>query len=146
MTENETLKTLEDLQRLLTNYRHISKELTEANGMAIQSLEEIQQYRELGTAEEILKVLNNQQTIIAAQHETLKQYRAIGTTTEFKALKEKMHDVEIMIIDRMQEFYDEYRSISQSRVDHFGGKADAIKISQQIVKGVFKDILGIDWQ
>lgn len=39
MTENEALKTLEDFQRLLTNYRHISKELTEANGMAIQALE-----------------------------------------------------------------------------------------------------------
>lgn len=39
MTESEALKTLEDLQRLLTNYRHISKELTEANGMAIKALE-----------------------------------------------------------------------------------------------------------
>ena len=76
----------------------------------------------------------------------LEPYRKIGTIEEFKALKEKMQDVEIMIIDRMQEFYDEYRSISQSRVDHFGGKADAIETSKMIVKGVFKDVLGIDWQ
>lgn len=76
----------------------------------------------------------------------IQQYRAIGTIEEFKALKEKMQDVEIAIIDRMQEFYDEYRSISQSSVDHFGGKADAIETSQKIVKGVFKDVLGIDWQ
>ena len=39
MTEHEAIKTLEDLQRLLTNYRHISTELTEANGMAIKALE-----------------------------------------------------------------------------------------------------------
>lgn len=53
MTENEVLKTLEDLQRLLTNYRHISTELTEANGIAIQALEEIQAYRAIGTVEEL---------------------------------------------------------------------------------------------
>lgn len=39
MTEAEAIKTLEDFQRLLTNYRHISTELTEANGMAIKALE-----------------------------------------------------------------------------------------------------------
>lgn len=60
-----------------------------AYSMAIQALEEIQEYRELGTVEDILKVFNNQREIIAAQHETLKQYRAIGTVEEFKALKEK---------------------------------------------------------
>lgn len=39
MTENEAHKVLEDLQRLLTHYRHISKELTEANGIAILAVE-----------------------------------------------------------------------------------------------------------
>lgn len=48
MTDEETLsltkiekahKVLEDLQRLLTRYRHISKELTEANGIAIEAIE-----------------------------------------------------------------------------------------------------------
>lgn len=39
MTNNEAHKVLEDLQRLLTHYRHISKELTEANGIAILSVE-----------------------------------------------------------------------------------------------------------
>jgi hypothetical protein len=52
MTESEALKTLEDLQRLLTNYRHISKELTEANGMAISALEEVQQLHAIGTVSE----------------------------------------------------------------------------------------------
>lgn len=39
MTESEALKVLEDFQRLLTQYRHISAELTEANGLAIKALE-----------------------------------------------------------------------------------------------------------
>ena len=104
------------------------------------------EYKKIGTVEEILNTFNTQQLKIASQHNELEEYREIGTIEEFKALKEKMQDVEIMIIDRMQEFYDEYRRISQSRVDHFGGKADAIETSQKIVKGVFKDVLGIDWQ
>lgn len=53
MTENEAHETLEDLQRILTQYRHISKELTEANGIAILALEEIQKYKALGTVEEL---------------------------------------------------------------------------------------------
>lgn len=39
MTNSEAHAVLEDLQRLLTNYRHISKELTEANGIAILAVE-----------------------------------------------------------------------------------------------------------
>ena len=60
MTENEALKTLEDLQRLLTNYRHISTELTEANGIAIQALEENQQYHAIGTVEECRAAMEKQ--------------------------------------------------------------------------------------
>ena len=39
MTNKEALEVLEDLQRLLTHYRHISTELVEANGRAIEALE-----------------------------------------------------------------------------------------------------------
>ena len=41
----KALETLEDLQRLLTCYRHISSELTEANGIAIRALEKVEKYR-----------------------------------------------------------------------------------------------------
>ena len=54
--------------------------------------EEIQQYRELGTIEEILKVFNNQRTIIATQHETLKQYRAIGTVEALQDMKTNYYE------------------------------------------------------
>ena len=118
MTENEARQVIECIGEKLNDNSLVfyTKVEQKALDMAIQALEEIQ------------------------------QYRAIGTIEEFKASKEKMQDVEMTIINRLQEFYDEYRSISQSRVDHFGGKADAIETSQNIVKGVFKDVLGIDWQ
>ena len=118
MTENEAIKVLEKHIRFLSAVwkPYPDPKVFEAMREALASLEEIQEYKELGTVE------------------------------EFKVLKEKMKDIEIAIIGRMQEFYDEYRSISQSSVDHFGGKADAIEVSQKIVKGIFKDFAGIDWQ
>lgn len=79
--------TEEGAKQILRDYRVVTGgfiDLREAIDIAIQALEEIQQYRELGTVEEILKVFNNQQTIIATQHETLKQYRAIGTVEGYE--------------------------------------------------------------
>lgn len=92
MTENEAKERLECMRLFMQieDAKNESKFLEDdyvANKMAIQALEEIQQYRELGTVEEILKVFNNQRTIIATQHETVKQYRAIGTIEEFKRAK-----------------------------------------------------------
>lgn len=101
MTENEAKTEIErHIQFLRENWKpHPDYDVIEALKTAIQALEETQQYRELGTVEEILKVFNNQQTIIASQHETLKQYRAIGTIEEFKALKEKNEPKKPTLID-----------------------------------------------
>ena len=94
MTENEAINAL----NFLVGYEDaVDKgEIDAPNNINSQEkealkfiLDEIQKYRELGTVEEILKVLNNQKTVVVTQHETLKQYRAIGTIEEFKALKEK---------------------------------------------------------
>ncbi len=38
------------------------------------------------------------------------------------------------IIERMQEFETEYRKYSESTIDHFGGKADAMHTAITIVK------------
>ena len=84
MTENEALKRMKMCIGISP-----SENIVNSFKMISDALEELQQYRELGTIEEILKVFNNQRTIIAAQHETLEQYRKIGTIEEFKALKEK---------------------------------------------------------
>ena len=57
--------------------------------IAIKALEEIQQYRALGTVEEILKEFNIQRDIIATQHETLKEYRNLGTVEELRVARDK---------------------------------------------------------
>lgn len=55
-------------------------------------LDELEQYRALGTAEEILKVLDNHKKVVAMQHETLKEYRKLGTVEELTEAKE-LYDV-----------------------------------------------------
>ena len=60
-----------------------------AYSMAIQALEEIQQYRAIGTVEEIWQKLKNMSLVIDTDRDLLNRYIAIGTIEEFKALKEK---------------------------------------------------------
>ena len=57
--------------------------------MAIQALKEIQQYRAIGTVEEIQQKLKNMSLVIDTDRDLLNRYIAIGTIDEFKALKEK---------------------------------------------------------
>ena len=87
MTESEALKTLEDLQRLLTNYRHISAELTEANGIAIKALEEIQQYRAIGLSPELIEAMQGHNI---AMINDLGEYQAIGTVEDCREAVERM--------------------------------------------------------
>ena len=94
MTENEALKTLEDLQRLLTHYRHISTELTEANGIAIQALEEIQAYRAIGLTPELIQAMQGHN--IAMINE-LEEFQKIGTVEELQALKEKAEPKKVIL-------------------------------------------------
>lgn len=84
MTENEIKKTVAILEvnKLLS---HRQTEFVEAADIAIQALEEIQQYRAIGTIEDINKTLN---LGLKAQVE-LMNYQKIGTVEEFKDLKEK---------------------------------------------------------
>ena len=44
------------------------------------------------------------------------------------------------ILQRMDEFIAEYRSISESTVDHFGGKADAMDVAGRLVKAALTDL------
>lgn len=50
-------------------------------------------------------------------------------------------DLEDAILNRMKEFMDEYRSYSESSIDHFGGKADSMETAMRIVKGAFNDYM-----
>lgn len=44
------------------------------------------------------------------------------------------------ILQRMDEFIAEYRSISESTVDHFGGKADAMDVARRLVNAALTDL------
>lgn len=91
MTENEAIKELEtsiDLAKMCTqNYER--KREVEAYNMAIKALEEIQQYRAIGTVEEIKATIENLNKVLLEHKDKLAPYVNIGTVEEFKALKDK---------------------------------------------------------
>lgn len=45
------------------------------------------------------------------------------------------------ILERMKEFMEEYRRYSESSIDYFGGKADAMETAIRIVKAAFSDVM-----
>ena len=93
MTENKAKKNLELLERC---YRVSKKgsalyevliEFVTLEDLveAIQALEEVQEYRAIGTVEEIREIFS----LCNILSNVVKDYSAIGTIEEFKALKEK---------------------------------------------------------
>lgn len=91
MTENEAIRELEDYFA----EEHKQTISFAAITLARKALEEIQQYRAIGTVEELKSMKENgaftgvELAQLAAMHMRLKEYSAIGTIEEFKALKEK---------------------------------------------------------
>ena len=70
---------------LLLNRPFAYNELQKAHDIAIQALEEIQQYRAIGSVEELQNMKNELKEALS----DWRQYRKIGTIEGFKALKEK---------------------------------------------------------
>jgi hypothetical protein len=65
--------------------------------MAIQALEEIQQYRAIGTVEGYELAINesiDKHNLMIVYKDRLKEFEAIGTIEEFKALKENQRKCE----------------------------------------------------
>ena len=92
MTESEAK------ERLIVHQEWGHREPTkEALNMAISALEEIQQYRAIGTVEELKTMKENgafsalEMAQIAAKLNKLKEYEAIGTVEGFKYLKQSEH-------------------------------------------------------
>lgn len=81
MTENEAIKYLRMATDEVGNeeFSDVYKEMCK---LAIRALEEIQQYRAIGTPEKILEKIGGLDV-------ELGKYACIGTMEEFKALKEK---------------------------------------------------------
>lgn len=101
MTENEAIEYMENEVRCIKQASHCDRDclkcglvkeeqpLLESFAVAIQALEEIQQYRAIGTVEDIYNMLEVLNRTISELHSEVDKYRAIGTIEEFKALKEK---------------------------------------------------------
>lgn len=93
MTENEIIKMLEVEKAYMDS--HGGRSQSEALAYAIESVKEIQQYRTIGTVEDLKSMKENgaftgvELAQLAAMQMRLKEYSAIGTIEEFKALKDK---------------------------------------------------------
>ena len=84
MTENEAIKDIQFLARRYDDLQEVNMSVSqESLDMAIQALEEIQEYRVLGTTEEIREIYS----LCNILQNVVKDYSAIGTVEEFKALK-----------------------------------------------------------
>lgn len=80
MTENQAIKILKEEKSWESDDRKI-----DAFIMGIEALYEIQQYRAIGTVDEVAEMSNS---YINYFHK-VRQFEAIGTIEEFEALKEK---------------------------------------------------------
>ena len=97
MTENEIIEThiaenihrIEVIERFIHSNPSADKEKCEKNKKVLTSvnglLQEIQQYRTIGTVEDIKKGIKQSEE----EFDMLMKYSSIGTIEEFKALKEK---------------------------------------------------------
>lgn len=118
------IKALEEMQKIkaLGDCYIIPKNSTwEVNGIDIhKALEEIQQYREIGTVEKIKEELDKlrndnecqglyftleERKALAKQSRELSEYKEIGTIEEFKALKEKNEPKKPILNNKINEFY-----------------------------------------
>lgn len=86
MTENEAKKWVRAISATQSESNHTSslESRKEALYMAIKALEEIQQYRAIGTVDECAE-MQVQYNYLSTK---IKKYEAIGTIEEFKALKD----------------------------------------------------------
>ncbi len=112
MTENEAIKDIQFLARRYDDLQEVNMSVSqESLDMAIQALEEIQQYRAIGTVEKIKEELDRlrndnecqglyftleERKALAKQSRELSEYKQIGTIEEFKALKEKSEPKKIL--------------------------------------------------
>lgn len=106
MTDNEAKERLECMRLFMQieDAKNESKFLEDdyvANKMAIQALEEIQQYRVIGTVEELINTQIREKVL----NVEVQSYKEIGTIEEFKALKEKENEDFNMLLKAVKESY-----------------------------------------
>lgn len=105
MTEQEAIKLL----KIKRTFNNGSNADVEAIDMAISALEEIQQYRALGTVEDIKKIINflslDGEKGLIDDMNMLNQYRMLGTVEEFKNCKDILSKAEA---DELSKVIDEW--------------------------------------
>ena len=55
--------------------------------------------------------------------------------------QEKVENTKAEIIDRIQEFEDEYKRYSESTVDYHYGKVEALEIAKRLVNSILTDLI-----
>lgn len=124
MTENEAIKVLKDEH----SYGY---ELNKACLIAIKALEEVQQYRAIGTMEEV--------RMLKDYKELYDVYKLIGTIEEFRNLKYKKNVIPIATIEfskeDMQKIVDE--KVAQIELDIQEIRAKAIdEFAEKLIKHI----------
>ena len=93
MTENEAIQNMKKTHLIVLSGAS-AVDYEDSIEIAIQALEEIQQYRAIGTVEELKSMKENgaftgvELASLACMQMKLKDYQSIGTIEEFKALKD----------------------------------------------------------
>ena len=85
MTENEAIEILEEVKELDDTMYAYNRAYMNALDMAIEVLKEVQQYREIGTVEQV----RNQKHNLEMAYKIISDYEAIGTVEECREAVEK---------------------------------------------------------
>lgn len=101
MTENRCIEVLKKMKHMFTETCAKIDENTALN-MAVEAIKEIQQYRAIGTVEEIensfkktINAFEKANPLIKSALDILQEYQSIGTIEELKALKEIDEDLRL---------------------------------------------------
>lgn len=139
MTENEAIKNINALNAVCWDKYFYDKEFARAMAKAVKALHEIQQYRAIGTVEQLewCKDASHWKELFK---EKLEKYEAIGTVEEFKELKEKEER-----FDRNIKMFNEIGlEIRNKAIDEFadkiiimmpGHKQDVLSIAEKLKGG-----------
>lgn len=128
MTENEAIEYMENEVRCIKQASHCDRDclkcglvkeeqpLLESFAVAIQALEEIQQYRAIGTVEGYKRAVetSKENYLLYAEHKAkLQEYQSIGTVEEIKSMKENgaFSGIELAQIAAMQMKLRKYQEI-----------------------------------
>lgn len=104
MTENESINKLKNMRLFMqiednNNECKFAEDDYVANKMAIKALEEVQQYRQIGTVEELQDMKNNYFEALS----DWRQYRKIGTLEECRAAVEKQTAKKVKSISQVKD-------------------------------------------